>query len=1381
MADAPHANHGLFSDHYLDTLLPELSGEELEQAREAHQRLRAIYAEGVPLADGRKEAPCEQYLLRPALKLLGFARDEKPPLPTVEATFEPDYALFAAPEDLAAVADADTDTDDYYAAAVAIAEAKRWDRDLGSAEPGEDETAKRQHPGAQIRRYLLDANVRWGILTNGRVWRIYEREASRAGFRYYEIDLPALLDADVQDFRFFWLLFRRDAYVADAEGRAPVARVLDESRRYWLDITSRLRNRVYDALEALMTGMINGSRHLGPDDLPRVHEACLIVLYRLLFAFYAEARKLLPVRNETYREDFSVQTRLRLVTERHDDGRPWPHARTALWQWFRDLSRVINDGDPETGVPEYDGGLFDPAEWPLLADPAVVVHDDAMAEVIDRVGRDTDPDTGDRAFLDYHELSVRELGSIYEGLLEMRPHYRDGAVVLETDRGERKATGSYYTPEYIVDYIVANTLDPLLKAAAARVAERCPEVQRKIAQRERLIADRGDDDPENAKTLARIEALKLELLEPYFELMVLDPAMGSGHFLVAASEEITEAIITDPHHMSPAGIERIEDENIFYKRRVVERCLYGVDLNPLAVELAKLSLWLHTVEFGKPLSFLKHHLREGNSLIGARLAEMHRLPRVRSRTPGGDRERPAQLNLFTSSFLPEATRLLQAFNLIEKMPTDTLDQEHEKEAAWADIEHRRERFRQVANVWLSVYFGGEVDDADYARAVDALGNEAAFEDLAREEWFAQAQALAAEHTFFHWELEFPDAFFTEHAMKPQAERGFDAVVGNPPWGAKFTDSVKGYSRTVDDTASGPPESFRWFMSHCLDVLRAGGSFSMIVPNTWLSIPAARGLRSKLLRVAPLRRLLQAPSTTFPDVSMNPLVFVLDKRAVPDEAASIAVDRASGPVAGVFVVDHLYDLPLTYWRDAAEHTIVVGRTPEHIDLVERLGLCAKPFGADFHVELGAQAYHNTLHSPTQIADRVYHAHTALDKTYMAEISGANVRRHHFDPRPREYLSVGDWLYLVPEARFLSGPRLLVLRVTGGGGRIQATWADGEFVAYKALSIVKPEPGARLGLHYAVAIVNSNAATYWHLQYSGAATQDVFPQLAITELNTLPIRIIDFEHPTEEGLKEEALGRCREAVEACDYQTPYALARAALAAHAALHGPAGKPELREDDYWAAEIAWFEDSLAATPEGPPEGRSLGDRSEVGPRTTTNDRADFGRLLGSRPQDGPSDDETASRRGRLDSERGAADLREDFAHDLLAELAQRMIHLNERRHQEKQGFLSWLERTLGCAIDDLSGKTLIADYDDRAKLADFGDLCRRLCSAPNRRNMAADPRGRDIQERIEAEYDESLGKLDVINADLAATDRLIDRIVYALYGLGPDEVAIIEESLAR
>ncbi|MEA3402438.1 MAG: hypothetical protein U9R79_14470 [Armatimonadota bacterium] len=189
---------------------------------------------------------------------------------------------------------------------------------------------------------------------------------------------------------------------------------------------------------------------------------------------------------------------------------------------------------------------------------------------------------------------------------------------------------------------------------------------------------------------------------------------------------------------------------------------------------------------------------------------------------------------------------------------------------------------------------------------------------------------------------------------------------------------------------------------------------------------------------------------------------------------------------------------------------------------------------------------------------------------------------------------------------------------------------------------------------------------------------------------------------------------------------------------------------------------------------------RDEAGPRTTTNHWADFVRLLRSRPQGGPSDAERRADEGVRSTEwNRPAQLREDFLHDLLAWLAQRMIDLNERKHHEKQGFLSWLERTLGCDIDDLSGKTLIRDYDDRECISDFDDLCSRLCRAANRRQMDADPRGRDTQERIQGEYDESLARLDGINEALSRTDDLMDRIVYALHGLGPDEIAIIEESV--
>ncbi len=215
----------------------------------------------------------------------------------------------------------------------------------------------------------------------------------------------------------------------------------------------------------------------------------------------------------------------------------------------------------------------------------------------------------------------------------------------------------------------------------------------------------------------------------------------------------------------------------------------------------------------------------------------------------------------------------------------------------------------------------------------------------------------------------------------------------------------------------------------------------------------------------------------------------------------------------------------------------------------------------------------------------------------------------------------------------------------------------------------------------------------------------------------------------------MAESREAIEAGDYERPLELARKALAAHAVLHGPAGKPELREE--------FLSSSIVA---------------QATPPVHTNDESTGEGACGTIDFPG----------------------REDFVHDLLAKLAQRMMDLNETKHTEMDGFLTWLERHLGCPLDELSGKSLIRNYDDREKIADFDDLSRRLCSAANRRKIAGDPRSRDFQEAIQAEYEPSVQRLDEVNEALARTDELIDNIVYALYGLSEEEIAIVEESLA-
>ena len=416
-------------------------------------------------------------------------------------------------------------------------------------------------------------------------------------------------------------------------------------------------------------------------------------------------------------------------------------------------------------------------------------------------------------------------------------------------------------------------------------------------------------------------------------------------------------------------------------------------------------------------------------------------------------------------------------------------------------------------------------------------------------------------------------------------------------------------------------------------------------------------------------------------------------------------------------------------------ILLQHHPKVPAIVRRMVAVSGDLADFFAFILGQQVYHNTVHEQWEMDERIYHAPEKLDDSYEREFGGNAIERYRLTPERGEWVQRTDRCYAALSAPWKTGPRLF-LREIPSERHLAVAWWDGSGHVNKAGIMIRRQEDSP-SLTYLLGLLASRSVHRYYMWTSEKSRQDLFPRISLRSVRQLPIRIIDFEHPTEDGLKEEALVCCREAIEAGDYDTPFVLARAALAAHAAAHGPAGKPDLRDDEYWAEEIAWFE-AEAGTVSVPPAGTEGG--------------------AGGRP---PSD---------------AADLREDFVHDLLASLAQRMIDLNAEKHEEKQGFLRWLERTLGCSIDDLSGKTLIRAYDERESIADFDDLCSRLCAAANRRKMSADPRGRDLQEQIEGEYAASVETLDELNASLAATDALIDRIVYALYGLGEEEIAIIE-----
>ncbi len=618
---------------------------------------------------------------------------------------------------------------------LALCLAYTWGRNLDGKDEQRDNLTPDANPGAVVVSLLDTPDCDWAIVTNGKIWRLYSAKAHSRATNYYEIDLEetlALPAATIEAaFPYFWHFFRAAAFIpgqraSEGETRPPcfLDTLVSESERYARELGERLKKRVFeDIFPHFARGFIiyarrNGQLPPGMDTMPADERARLLepffsgtltFLYRLLFLLYAESRDLLPVREARGYSEKSLEKLKRQVAEKAgtlEDRAPdrlkdaYNELGTAFYDRLQELFAAVDQGESSLNVPVYNGGLFITHPDPADASPEAAVArflstckipDRQLALGLDRMARDLDEKKHDLAFIDYKSLGVRQLGSIYEGLLEFKlriapevlavvkgkkteeyvPYaeaqkqklpilkegrgkdtrdktYPQGHVYLENDRHERKATGSYYTPDYIVKYIVQHTVGPVLdeKLEALRPLFREAEKtlrskrDREAALKKQRLLTRGDDAERET-----YHHYKDTLNKAFFDIKVLDPAMGSGHFLVEAVDYITDRVADfltafrwNPvvyeleqtrrdiaREMEQQGVtidmSKLTDLNLL-KRRVLKSCIYGVDLNPMAVELAKVSLWLDCFTLGAPLSFLDHHMKCGNSLIGGNVQEV---------------------------------------------------------------------------------------------------------------------------------------------------------------------------------------------------------------------------------------------------------------------------------------------------------------------------------------------------------------------------------------------------------------------------------------------------------------------------------------------------------------------------------------------------------------------------------------------------------------------------------------------------------------------------------------------------------------------------------------------------------------------------------------
>jgi hypothetical protein len=864
--------------------------------------LRAIYS-GLDAHSTINEAQTESVVINQVLHALGWEDDFLPQVNLSGKRREdvPDCLLFASAQNKAAAL-AETKDERRYRHGIVVLEAKRWMRPLDRGDGSEPTDP--DAPSSQMLRYLSraelvsDRAVKWGILTNGNVWRLYWQDARSRSEEFFEVDVALALGVfgmqqDIETvepshaLQLFFLFFSRSAFMPqgwDTAGRSFHSYALNEARLYEERVSQDLGARVFAEIfpqlaDALARGDVHAQTQsvgIGQFSRPQftqayldeVREAALVFLYRLLFMFYAEDRNLLPVRDARY-APYSVRKIREDVRDKTEAGGTFSSTMPKIWLDLRGVFGLIDEGDDDIGMPAYNGGLFNWARSPLLNRSKV--PDKVMAPIIDALSRRTEDLL--HGWINYRDLAVAHLGGIYERLLEYSLVHQVQAVDGYKDKPEidrivavpasfaRKVSGSYYTHDDLVRLVLRESVGQLAQARVAAFEAHLKKQARKQS------FNAGDWDALDARDPA----------QAILELKVCDPAMGSGHFLVALVDDLADRVLEAialaslqvaqqpwAAHLSEAGrpwqspvLQRIAhirqtikatarthgwavtdaqlDDRHIVRRMILKKTIFGVDKNPMAVELAKTALWLHTFTVGAPLSFLDHHLRVGDSLHGEQLSTVQKgLQSLGALLMQNEFDRLA----LAASNIAQVADLTDVDIAEVQLSKQLADEARAQLAPIVAILDFWRALRWLIPGWpvaevrhLARLLGLPAQEADRQTAL-AQGQHPEYAGLlalldpslnlvqvigagrldgdgpavqAAQALMQRARDLAAQEAFFHWWLSFPTVFGASD--RPALKAGFDAIIGNPPWDriklqevewfAERSPAIAGQSRASD--------------------------------------------------------------------------------------------------------------------------------------------------------------------------------------------------------------------------------------------------------------------------------------------------------------------------------------------------------------------------------------------------------------------------------------------------------------------------------------------------------------------------------------------------------------------------------------------------------
>lgn len=666
------------------------------------------------------------------------------------------------------------------------------------------EQTRKYSPHDTLQRFLNQSNSDlWGIVTNGRYLRILRDFSHQSRKAYIQFDLEMLFEGrHYEDFRILYRLIHPSRFIPKEDEKCILENLFEESKSAGVAIGEDLRKNISTAIESLANGFLLATPDLlnrlvdNTENCMQFYQQILRIIYRVLFLFYAEQRRLMPTRSTLYAQEYSLSS----LRDKIERGEIIDEEQFDLWEGLKATFNMVYHGVEELGITPYNGQLFNPDSIHWLINSKC--RNDKLLMAIKYMSLFEKEGIPHR--ISYTELNVDEIGAIYESLLAYIPRISSkmenlgdtnkkntpnsqneippNTFFLDPRGTSRKTSGSYYTHPGLVNALIESALIPVV---------------------ETKIEEAGPDKDNQEKAL--------------LSLKICDPACGSAAFLISATEYLGEKL---------AKI-RIQDEypndtQIRHARRdVLRHCIYGVDLNPMAVELAKVSLWLTAATNDLPLNFLDHRIKCGNSLIGTtpELIKNGIPPEAYSPVEGDDkniarermkiareyyerREQEKYQLIFNLVRESEVAQTFKVADLSEKYGEDSTREQKEIEKAYKKSreEYAYKRNKYIADFWTAAFFWNHKEGTENYPTPMMLDYLLKNETVQLSgELGDKIEEIAEEYKFFHWHLEFQEVF---------ANGGFDCVLGNPPWEKIKLQEKEFFSSLAPEIVNAPNASKR---------------------------------------------------------------------------------------------------------------------------------------------------------------------------------------------------------------------------------------------------------------------------------------------------------------------------------------------------------------------------------------------------------------------------------------------------------------------------------------------------------------------------------------------------------------------------------------------